>query len=199
LECLIPVFFHFFGLRWQDMDPITGWLTTIDPILIAPYRWLGNPLIGWIVGTFILCLWAVILGDLTILLAFKVNEKYIRNLIKKTDYYHEQSMKAKSVGDETAYRKINWLANEEFGKTFFAFIAMGMGSLWPAFFAAAWLNERFGQMTFFILPQWAGGYHINFIGPFLGLYIIARYALIKSKKHIKRLLLNNTESVVTEK
>ncbi len=181
------------------MDPVVGWLTNIDPILIAPYRWFSNPLLGWTVGTFTLCLWAVLLGDLTILLAFKMNEKYIRNLLKNTDYYHEQSMKAKSMGDETAYRKINWLANEEFGKSFFALIAMGMGSLWPAFFAVAWLNERFGQMTFFVLPQWAGGYQINFIGPSLGLYIIARYAYTRSKKYIKRLAFNNTQSAITEK
>ena len=181
------------------MDPVVGWLTAIDPILIAPYRWFSNPLLGWTVGTFILCLWAVLLGDLTIMFVFKVNEKYVRSLLEKTDYYHEQSLKAKAAGDEKAYSKINWLANEEFGKSFFTIMAMGMGSLWPAFFAAAWLNARFGQMTFFILPRWAGGYHINFIGPSLGIYIFARYVFIRAKRYAKKLILPNTESATTEK
>ncbi|MBW2021378.1 MAG: hypothetical protein JRI51_00645 [Deltaproteobacteria bacterium] len=175
------------------MDPVIRWLKTIDPILIAPYRWFENPMIGWWLGTFILCLWVVILGDLTILLAFRVNEKYIKTLLQKTDYYHEQSLKAKSLGDDSAYKKINWLANEEFGKSFFMLMAMGMGSLWPAFFAVAWLNERFGQLTFLILPEWAGGYHINFIGPFVALYILARYIFTTSKSCLKTLLFDNTE------
>ena len=181
------------------MDPIVEWLKAVDPFLIAPYRWFHNPLVGWTVGTFILCLWSVLLGDLTVLLAFKVNEKYIKHLLKRTDYYHEQSLKAKSMGDEKAYKKINWLANEEFGKSFFTLMAMGMGSLWPVFFAAAWLNERFGQMTFIVLPGWAGGYHINFIGPFVGLYVAARYAVSKSKTHLKRLFLDSSETPISPK
>ncbi len=181
------------------MDPVVGWLTAIDPILIAPYRWFSNPLLGWTVGTFILCLWAVLLGDLTIMFVFKVNEKYVRSLLEKTDYYHEQSLKAKAAGDEKAYSKINWLANEEFGKSFFTIMAMGMGSLWPAFFAAAWLNARFGQMTFFILPRWAGGYHINFIGPSLGIYIFESYVFIRAKRSAKKLLQPNTAIAETEK
>lgn len=125
--------------------------------------------------------------------AFRVNQKYIKGTLRKTDYYHEQSLKAKSLGDEAAYKKINWLANEEFGKSFFMLMAMGMGSLWPAFFAAAWLNERFGHMTFLILPSWLGGYHINFIGPFVALYILARYTFMTAKSFAKSLLERNSE------
>ncbi len=179
------------------MDPFIGWLKAIDPVLIAPYRWFNNPIIGWWAGTFILSLWAVTLGDLTLLAAFRINERYVKGLLKKTHYYHEQSLKAKSSGDEKAYKKINWLANEEFGRSFFMLMAMGMGSLWPAFFAAAWLNERFGQMTFFILPEWAGGYHINFIGPFVVLYVLARYAFTASKSYLKKLVFENKEETAT--
>jgi len=132
-----------------------------------------------------------------VLLALKANERYIKRLLYKTDYYHRQSLKAKSMGHETAYKKINWLANEEFGKSFFTLMAMGMGSLWPVFFGGAWLNERFGQMTFIVLPQWMGGYHINFIGPFVALYIGARYTVSKSKPHLKRLFLKTGETPIS--
>ncbi len=169
------------------MDPITQWLYPLDSFLIAPYRWFNNPLLGWFVGTLVISLWAVILGDLTLLLTFKINKGYIKSLLHKTDYYHEQSLKAKSAGDEKSYKKINWMANEQFGKSFFMLMAMGMGSLWPAFFAAGWLNERFGHLTFLVLPQWAGGYSINFIGPFVAIYLIARYIYTKTKVFGKNL------------
>ena len=124
------------------MDAIARVLHKIDPVLIAPYRFFDDPMLGWWVGTFVLALWAAFLGELTLAVAYRVNRGPIARTSERTLYYHEQSLKAKQAKDEGAYKKINRLANEAYGKTFFLFIAMGMGSLWPAFFAAAWLNER---------------------------------------------------------
>ena len=45
------------------MDAITWFLNTIDPVLISPYRWFENPLLGWWVGTFVLAVWASLLGE----------------------------------------------------------------------------------------------------------------------------------------
>jgi hypothetical protein len=163
------------------MDIFTHLIHALDPVLIAPYRWFQDPVIGWLIGTFVLALWASMLGLLTLSLAYRVNRVYVKKELTKTGYYHEQSLKAKAAGDEEAYKKINSLANEEFSRSFFLLMAMGMASLWPAFFAAAWLHERFGDMTFFALPAWAGGYHLNFIGPFVGLYILARFVSGKCK------------------
>ena len=163
-------------------------LGIIDKILIGPYRWVHDPILGWLFGTFILCIWAVILGELTLNLAFWINKRYVKENLTKTDYYFQQSLKAKEAGDEDAYKKINRLANEEFGKSFFLLMAMGMGFIWPAFFAAAWLNIRFGDITFLSLPHWMGGYQINFIGPFIILYIIARFVVSKLRYLLKRLI-----------
>ena len=96
---------------------------------------------------------------------------------------NRQSIKAKQAGDEKAYKGINTLANEAFGKSFFLFMAMGMASLWPAFFAAAWLSERFNDIVF-KLPGWAGGLELNFIAPFIILYIAARIIFTKLRPHI---------------
>jgi hypothetical protein len=98
-------------------------------------------------------------------------------------YYHEQSMKAKQAGDETAYKGINKLANEAYGKSFFLLMAMGMAALWPAFFAVAWLEKRFGSIGF-TMPEWAGGTELSFTAPFILIYILLRVAWAKVKKRI---------------
>jgi len=63
------------------MEPITWLLTQIDPVLIHPYRWFENPMLGWWVGTFILALWASLLGELTLAVAYRLNRKYIAKRI----------------------------------------------------------------------------------------------------------------------
>jgi hypothetical protein len=98
-------------------------------------------------------------------------------------YYHEQSMKAKQAGDEKAFKGINKLANEAYGKSFFLLMAMGMAALWPAFFAVAWLEKRFGNIGF-MMPDWAGGVELSFTAPFILIYILLRVAWAKSKKKI---------------
>jgi hypothetical protein len=165
------------------MDLINWFLNTIDPVLISPYRWFENPLLGWWAGTFVLALWAALLGELTLAIAYRINRSHIAKNMEKTQYYHERSLNAKASGDEAAYKGINRLANEAFGKSFFLFMAMGMASLWPAFFAAAWLNERFADIVF-ALPRWAGGFELNFIAPFIILYIVARVLLGRLKPYL---------------
>jgi hypothetical protein len=169
------------------MEQIAWFLAKIDPVLIFPYRWFENPLLGWWVGTFILALWAGMLGELTLAAAYRINRRHVAKNLDQTTYYHLQSLKAKQAGDEKAYKGINKLANEEFGKSFFLFMAMGMASLWPAFFAAAWLNLRFGDIVF-VLPKWAGGLELNFIAPFIILYIVARMIFAKLKPHLPFLI-----------
>jgi hypothetical protein len=165
------------------MDPIYWFLLKVDPMLVAPYRWFGNPMLGWWMGTFILALWSVFLGELTLMLAYRANRRYMAENLEQTIYYYRQSFKAKRAGDEKAYKLINRQANEEFGKSFFLFLAMGIGSLWPAYFAVAWLNKRFGDIDF-ILPAWAGGFELNYLAPFILLYIAARIIFSRIKRSV---------------
>jgi hypothetical protein len=162
------------------MDPIAPFLSLIDPVLIAPYRIFENPLIGWWAGTFVLAFWSVLIGELTLIGVHRINRKPAVEYAEQTHYFHEQSLKAKQAGDEQAYRGINKLATEAYGKTFFLFVAMGMASLWPAFFAAAWLTTRFGDIVF-TLPKWAGGLELSHIAPFIVCYICVRLAFSKIK------------------
>ena len=175
------------------MDPIAPFLKTIDPFLIAPYRFFEDPVIGWWSGTFVLAFWSVLIGELTLAGVHRINRKPVAEYSDQTRYYHEQSMKAKQAGDEKAYKGINKLATEAYGKTFFLFIAMGMASLWPAFFAAAWLNLRFGKIVF-TLPQWAGGFELSYIAPFVVVYILVRMIFSKIKSRIALLQPSAVES-----
>ena len=165
------------------MDSIQNILNFIDPVLIYPYRLFDNPMVGWWVGTFCLAAWAVLIGEITMAIANRVNKATISSNLADTMYYHEQSMKAKQAGDDEAYKGINKLANESYGKSFFLLMAMGMAALWPAFFAAAWLDERFGGIKF-TMPVWAGGLELSFVAPFILVYIFLRVTWSKSKNKI---------------
>jgi hypothetical protein len=165
------------------VDPIFWFLEAIDPVLIAPFRFFSNPMAGWWAGIALLSLWSVLLGELTMAGVSRINRSAVAKHLNESEYYHEQSLKAKAAGDEKAYRGINRLANEAYGKSFFLMIAMGMAALWPAFFAAAWLEMRFGSFVF-TLPTWAGGLELNFLAPFIVCYVGMRLLLSRAKRMI---------------
>lgn len=156
----------------------------IDPFLIAPYRWVDPPFLGWWLGTFILACWAAILGELTLAAAFRINRKAVKERLDETSHYSERSINALKSGDKKSYKAINRLANEAFGKSFFLMTSMGMSSLWPAFFAAAWLQKRFGDLRF-SFPVLDEG--LNFVPCFIISYVLARVLTGYLKKGIKTL------------
>ncbi|MDZ7665678.1 MAG: hypothetical protein U5K27_10200 [Desulfotignum sp.] len=84
------------------MDAIQPLLNFIDPVLIYPYRLFDNPMTGWWVGTFCLAAWAVLIGEITMAIAGRINRSAVSTNLDDTMYYHEQSMKAKQAGDEKA-------------------------------------------------------------------------------------------------
>ena len=113
----------------------------IDPFLIAPYRWLEDPHLGWWLGTFVLAIWAALFGEVTLAVAYRINRRAVKARLGETSFYHQRSINALKSGDKESYKAINRMANEAFGKSFFLMTAMGMSSLWPAFLAAAWLQK----------------------------------------------------------
>jgi len=159
-------------------------LNFIDPVLIFPYRAFENPMLGWWAGTCCLAFWAVLIGEITMAIAGRLNRAAVSTNLEDTMFYHEQSLKAKQAGDEKAYKGINKLANEAYGKSFFLLMAMGMAALWPAFFAVAWLDKRFGEFTF-PMPGWAGGLELNFVAPFVLVYICMRVGWGRIKKKLR--------------
>lgn len=159
------------------MDHLLG---LIDPFLILPYRLFeavsGNPLAAWWAGTFLLALWAALLGKATSHLAARLNGSIHEKSAKEAFELSQRSLKALRAGDKESYKAINNLANDAYGRSFFQRAAISASSLWPAFLGAAWLEARFGEIRFSI-PWMDEG--INFVAPYLICYIGARMVLGK--------------------
>jgi hypothetical protein len=175
------------GYPLVKMDLIAWIVGRADLFLIAPYRWPGNPVAGWWLGTSMLAVWATVLGEITVALAFRANRSYVREVAREMSDRHDQSINALKAGDKDAYRAINKLANEAYGRTFFLQVAMGASSLWPVPFALAWLQTRFSGVDFFLpLKVPIIGDSVTYPFIFLPLYVLARIVFGK----VKRLLLH---------
>ncbi len=159
----------------------------IDSVLIAPYRWPQDPVTGWWLGTFVLGLWCVVLGQITLSLLRLANGSFLSDVSRETMEYHERSINALREGDRSAYRAINRLANEAFGKTFFLEVAMACGALWPAACALGWMQIRFSAVTFplpiFIPPM---GRTMGFSFIFILVYILLRIVFGRMKSHVQK-------------
>jgi len=160
-------------------------LLQIDPVLIQPFRWFDNPTLSWWLGTFIAALWAAAVGEVTMAFVNRVNRSAVKDSMDEMNMYRDRSMNALKSGDKKAYKQINRLANEAYGKTFFLTLAMGMASIWPVFLAAAWFQERFGGIRFPI-PYLENG--LNFVPFLLVCYIPARIVVGKVKRALGQVI-----------
>jgi len=171
------------GYRGYDLNIVDSILVFLDPALVGPYRliesWSGHPMAAWWAGTFVLALWAVALGHATIYLARVINGSFLEQSSAEARELSNKSMDALKSGDKEAYKAINSLATDSFGKSFFQQVAVSAGSLWPAFLGAAWLEARFGDIRFAV-PWMENG--INFVPPYLICYIAARIIWGRAKR-----------------
>jgi len=157
------------------MSSMVGIAVFLDPYLIPLYRMTGYAFIDYFVGTFLLAMLAVVVGEFTLSLALRFNARHFRTMEKEMEKGHEMSMAAYEMKDQKSYQAINKQANEVFGKYFFNMIACSAGCLWPLPFALAWMQSRFQNVEFhFVHPVslvWSStGYFTTFILS----YILAR-------------------------
>lgn len=149
----------------------------IDPALIAPFRWPGNEYAGLILGLFWVALAATVVGELCMAGAYFFNRKHFAEMRREMVVHNNLSIRALGFKDKASYKACNSIANEEFGRNFFAGIALFASSIWPAFFAMGWLDYRF-QGVGFLLPL-LGAVGVGFF--FVPTYIVTRIAFHKSK------------------
>lgn len=157
------------------MQTLTTVLTQLDPWLIAPYRWITPAAIGYLLGTVILALQCIILGDLSATLVLYINSTYITRLQKTMDHHHHLSEEALKHGDKESYKAVNQQAMDAFGHSFSLGAALFCVSIWPMPFALAWLGSRFYDAPLelpFALPFI--GTTIEYFPSFLLLYIVVR-------------------------
>ncbi len=126
-------------------------------------------------GTFMLAVWSTLFGKLTMALVMRVNLSHVKDGLAETDMRHNQSMNALKAGDKEAYKAINKLANEAYGKTFFLQVAMAAASLWPVPLALGWLQLRFSGVLFPLPLNLPGlGNSVGYAFIFIPLYILVR-------------------------
>jgi hypothetical protein len=147
--------------------------TTIDPCLIWCYRITGYALVDFFIGTFLLAVAALIIGEFTISVLFLINRKYIDRITGDVVRYQNLSVDALAFGDKESYSAANQLANDAFGKSFFMQIALSAGSFWPIFFALGWMQSRFSEVNFPLLfTDWSAGYITVFLAMYAAAYLI---------------------------
>jgi hypothetical protein len=155
-------------------------MQVLDPILITLYRVTGYPLVDYYLGTFLLALLTVLVGELTISVVFRINKAHLDKLNARVEKMQRLSSDALAEGDQAGYKACNKEGNDAFGQLFFNKFGLSAASLWPIFFALAWMQERFAEIG---LPLPWIGWEINYFFFFLLCYILARifFGRIKRK------------------
>ncbi len=159
-------------------------LALIDGLLIAPYRFADHALVGFFIGSFCLALWCVVIGELTLSVALRLNRRHIDDLKREIADRESLSWQARAAGDLDGYKAINKQANDAWGRHFFTMAAYSAGMLWPIPFALFWLDSRFHDVQFALfwplslLIERPVGYPFIFIP----LYILARLVFGKVRR-----------------
>lgn len=157
----------------------------IDPVLIFAFRLIEPPILGYLLGNLYIALICALLGELTLALLFKVNRKHYQEQNKEMMRNQSISIQALMQKNKEDFKAANRLANDAFGRSFFAGIAFSSSSLWPVPFALGWLGFRFGHLDFELLfPLPLLGESVSYTAVFLLTYILARIMGTKLRKRL---------------
>jgi hypothetical protein len=147
----------------------------LDGTLILLYRISGHPLVDYFIGTFLLGLICVIIGELTVSLALRFNKPYLDELTGEMLKKEALSIEAYKAGDKTSYRALNKVATDAWGKRFFTMVAYSAGMLWPIPFALGWMQTRFNAIEFQLaFPLSLAFGTVGYTFTFIPLYILGR-------------------------
>jgi hypothetical protein len=182
------------------MELFYGLLIKMDSVLIYFYRVTDNPVAGFFLGTFILCLACATIGGYAALGFSVINRKHNNRLYSETVSMHNLSVKAIAFKDKANYKNCNKLANEAFGRYFFAQFGAGATALLPVPFALAWMQLRFQEVSFSLPFKIPGlGETASYPLIFIFLYILCRFLfrifrdkLPFTKRMIQIILANDT-------
>jgi len=150
-------------------------LVALDPCIIWAFRLAAEPWAGFLAGSFVLNLGCVLLGDVTSILARRLNRKVYGAYHNDMVRHHNLTVKALQNSNKEAYKAVNKQANEAFGKYFFSQAGAFTLSIWPLPFALAWMELRFGGISLelpFAIPGLGKGVFYPFF--FIPIYIAVR-------------------------
>ena len=153
----------------------------IDRFLISLYRLTGIAIVDYFIGTTIVSFLCVLIGHATYLWVYRQNHHYLLISEDKMVQMHTLSIDALRAKDKDTYISYNKLANDAFGKYFFAQIATGMAAIWPLPFALSWMQMRFGKVDF-TLP-WVD-FPVGYQFTFFPIYILVHLSYCSVKARI---------------
>lgn len=152
-------------------------LWALDPLIIWAFRLFEHPWAGFFFGLFILNLGCVLLGDITSILARRLNRKVYGRYHDEMVRQHNLSIHALKSSNKEAYKATNKQAHEAFGKYFFSQAGAFTLSIWPVPFGLAWMDLRFGGVPL-ELPFSVPGLGDSVLYPFffIPMYLAVRIA-----------------------
>jgi hypothetical protein len=153
----------------------------INQLLTSLFSLTGIPLVDRLAVTFVLALLTVVVGEFTISMGYRINRKYLRKLTTRWETLQRLSQQALDAGDKASYRALNKEGNDVHGRLFFQKVALSAASLWPIFFALAWLQEHQPQAE---TPIPGTPYGMNYVVLFLICYILARVLFGRIKRRL---------------
>jgi hypothetical protein len=153
----------------------------LDPGILPFYQLTAVPGLDGLIGTFVLALIVVVIGEFTISLVFLVNRRHLDKLNRQLKKYSDLSQEALRLGDEASYKALNKQANDAYGHVFFNKFGLSAAALWPAFFALDWMQPHFAE-TGVAVPGFSSG--ANYVVVFLLCYTLARILFGRLKRHL---------------
>lgn len=156
----------------------------LDLFLIAPFRWPGPDAAIWgmWMGSIFLAFYCTVIGELIGAVLFLIHRKHYLGMQDKMTRYHNISVGALHAGDKETYLAANKLANDDFGKNFFAQASVGVSTLLPIPFALGWMSKRFEGIEIYSIP--GTSISMGYVFVLLSSYIVIRILFSRFKKHL---------------
>ncbi len=104
----------------MEMNPLYRFL---DPYLIWGYRLTAQAEVNFFLGTLMVAVLALLVGEFTSFLASFLVRRHFEQIGGEAKRYQDLSMEALKAGDRPAYEAANKLANEVFSKSFYLQLA----------------------------------------------------------------------------
>jgi hypothetical protein len=158
-------------------------LDQIDAVLMAPFRWPSDPMVGFWLGTLAVVGLAVTLGEAGLRLASRLNGSAETTSRGELLAKHELTMRALRAGNGEAYRGANRLATGAFDRFMGLGMARAVAVLWPPCVAAGWLQLRFEGVT--VAEVSALGLEVSALAAFGALFVLARVALWRVRSLVR--------------
>lgn len=172
------------------METIYHFYKWADPFFIAAYRLFENPFLGFLAGTAFIALICIIAGEMMMRIALLFAGNYTDAFYQKAVRMHNLSIRAILRKDRESYRACNKVANDAFGRYFFAQAALGASALWAAPFALGWMATRFEDVEFPLAGVSMHGLKIGYAGMFILIYVLIRIGFGEFKRRFPGLMIS---------